>query len=255
MMNSIIRIAMVACGLFFSLSLRAQNQTDAAVSAGTTVEPTASTGNAASGEATSVAPAPTAPAPTAASAATQPSTIQPAPAAVQPATATAPPPPVNDYYLMERERRLQERERIREERLEARRIAKLSGRPLIISGAIALGVGYIVSFTVGGVLAFDANEDGAAFMLIPFVGNPIYMAILLGEEADRRAEDEYYSERPMFFISLALLIPTIAQVTGLSLLIAGLVKRSRYKKQQTPAVSVAPFVSPDVRGLSLSMAF
>ena len=145
--------------------------------------------------------------------------------------------------LAERQARLAEREAIREERLRKKEEARKSGRPLIVSGAALLGAGYGASAIVGGML-LDAGADDAAYMFIPIVGSPIFLGRVLSDV-------EY--DGPAVMLSLAMLAPAVAQVTGTALLATGLVKRSRYNKEN--AVAVSPFITPDISGLAVSATF
>ena len=145
--------------------------------------------------------------------------------------------------LAERQARLAEREAIREERLRKKEEARRSGRPLIISGATLLGAGYGASAIVGGML-LDAEADDAAYMFIPIVGSPIFLGSVLSDV-------DY--DGPTFMLSLALITPAIAQVAGIALLATGLVKRSRYKKEN--AVAISPLIAPGISGFAVSAVF
>jgi hypothetical protein len=151
-----------------------------------------------------------------------------------------------------------EQERRYQLKLAARQEARASGRRFITSGAITLGVSYLVACTIGGILVSDANQDAGAYWFVPIVGSPIYLAWFLERERDRQARDEYYddtSDDPLFLISLSILLPAIAQTTGLTLLAVGLAKRSRYKKQKQRPMALAPIITPESKGFSFVVAF
>lgn len=183
----------------------------------------------------------------------------PAPAAQPQAVAPPPPAPPSRYEAYEA--RLAYREAVRKERLQRKIEAKKRGRPLIMAGALSLGIGYMVSAVVASILVLDVDEPDAAFMYVPIVGNPIYFGRIIKEQ---RREEELYGDDPYytdddanFVLAMALFTPAIAQLTGTVLLSVGLAKRSRYKKEQAnkPQVSVTPIMTPQTQGLSLSMTF
>ena len=153
-------------------------------------------------------------------------------------------------------------EAARQERLNRKIEAKKRGRPLIMAGAISLGAGYVFSAVLASVLLVDMEESNAAYMYIPIVGNPIYFSRIIKEqkEQDRLyGEDEFddVEDEANFALAMGLFIPAVAQVTGTVLLSLGLTKRSRYKNEyeKVASLSVAPIVTNETRGLSLSMSF
>ena len=181
--------------------------------------------------------------------------LNPAPApAPQPAPVPAPqvqpqqpqPDPraaIVQARLDEQQARIAERQRIREERLREKEETRRSGKPMIVSGASLLGAGYGASAIVGGMM-LDGGSNDAAYMFIPLVGSPITLTRIL-------SDSDYNG--PTFMLSLAMLAPAICQVTGTALLATGLVKRSRYNKERS--VAVTPIITPELSGLSVSATF
>lgn len=254
-MNRIIGVLMVTtCQLWTSVSIaeEAEVKGDA---------PSAPTETAT--QASAVTASPSAPQ-TPSSQAAAPSTVAPsAPtsAVPKPAPVYGPqpqPPSVYESY----EARLAYREAVRKERLKRKIDARKRGRPFIMAGAVSLGVGYMVSAVVASVLVLDFDNNDAAFMYVPIVGNPIFFSRIIKEE---EAEDRLYGEDEFedvedegnFALAMALFTPAIAQLTGTVLLSFGLARRSRYKRESEKgaAVSVAPIITRETRGLSLSMTF
>lgn len=152
------------------------------------------------------------------------------------------------------EERLQERERIRAERLKQREISRLSGRRFLISGGIMLGAGYLASTIIGGVM-IDFDVEGAGYPFIPIVGNPIFVAKWLHRERQDDPEDEYDDDEPLFMASFMLLLPAIVQTVGAALLITGIVKRARFNKSKREGLIVTPTAMRNGGGLTLSMQF
>jgi hypothetical protein len=147
--------------------------------------------------------------------------------------------------------RLAERQARNEERLRIKEESRRSGRPLILSGAITLGVGYAISAVVGGML-LDVGEEKAGYMFIPIVGNPIYLGFLLDDLHNDMNDSG--DDAPEFMLSMALLTPALAQLTGAILLTFGLVKHSRYVKEKRN-IALVPTMAPNAGGLSFSMTF
>ena len=150
--------------------------------------------------------------------------------------------------------RLLEREQRIKKKMAARERGRLSGRRHILSGVITLGAGYMVSFILGAALLLG-GEDDAVYMFIPFAGGPVYLGQFMSEGADRWRNDESYIEGTIGLVSFAVLLPTIAQLTGTCLIAVGMSKRRRYKREKSRSIAMSPSIHPKGGGFSFAMGF
>jgi hypothetical protein len=110
---------------------------------------------------------------------------------------------------------------------------------LIIAGAAVFGASYLTNVLIAYTdWSDDEDFDGTGPLLVPVVG-----PLLLLEEADEQ-------------LDTFLVLDTLVQTAGLTMLIVGLVSKRQVLepvRRDTRALSVAPVLGPRTVGATLSM--
>ncbi len=120
------------------------------------------------------------------------------------------------------------------------------GRGLIISGWAVFGGGYLISCVNGIMLV--GEEDRAWYLFIPVFGSAMYGVHIIDDNTNGDGFDPLIR-----FVGMLLFIPSIVQITGITLATLGHVKGARWKKQN--AVAFAPVGPGGTPGLSISGRF
>ena len=100
-------------------------------------------------------------------------------------------------------------------------------RILIMTGGLMLGLAWFTSVMIG-AMVIEANEKVGARMMIPYVGTAEIGVEVINETG---------------FFGFIFFVPTMVQVTGTGLLIAGLTIRARHKRAfYSSRLSAAPLI-------------
>jgi hypothetical protein len=124
----------------------------------------------------------------------------------------------------------QEMANMEAERRRREETARRSGKKLLLGGGITLGAGYLFWVAMGAALLRDGISE-AGYLFIPIAGGPVFTG---------KSYNKSHDDVGAAVLSVFTVIPAIAQVTGLGILIAGLIRRIRYKKAGQTGVALVP---------------
>jgi hypothetical protein len=124
---------------------------------------------------------------------------------------------------------------------------KPSGIKMITTGAVLFSTGFVASISSGIAMMSQGAGQGGYFF-IPIVGNPI----MLGLMVSHGDSDWLPLVSPLLVL---MMMPTVAQLTGIILLSSGLIQRARGKRDKRTAFAFTPTATPKNVGLSFTMTF